>query len=159
MNIFYFDSDLVVAAQYMCNKHVVKMPTETAQLLCSAHHILDGPKDGLYRLTHKNHPSSVWVRSSSGNYKWAYAHFVALCEEYTYRYGKVHASETKLKTLLKSLPSNIIEGDFYEPPLVMPDYCKCDNAIDSYRKCYIMEKKSFAKWSIRSEPEWWSCMM
>ena len=36
MNIFYVDSDPVIAAQQLVDKHVVKMPLETAQLLCSA---------------------------------------------------------------------------------------------------------------------------
>ena len=68
MNIFYLDRNPIVAAQMMCDKHVVKMILESAQMLSTAHRVLDGDTYadlvGLYKIAHKNHPSSVWVRSS-----------------------------------------------------------------------------------------------
>ena len=70
MNIFYLNSDPVVAAEKQYNKHVVKMILESAQLLCSAHHMLDSEIDVPYKLTHKNHPSAVWTRRSLQNYAW-----------------------------------------------------------------------------------------
>ena len=88
MNIFYLHSDPVVAAQKQYNKHVVKMILESAQLLCSAHHMLDSEIDVPYKLTHKNHPSAVWTRQSKQNYAWLYFHMLALGDEYTKRYGK-----------------------------------------------------------------------
>ena len=42
MNIFYLDRDPVIAAQMMCDKHVVKMILESAQMLSTAHRVLDG---------------------------------------------------------------------------------------------------------------------
>ena len=42
MNIFYLDSDPVKAAQMQCNAHVVKMIVESAQMLSTAHRLLDG---------------------------------------------------------------------------------------------------------------------
>ena len=42
MNIFYLDKNPVVAAQMSCDKHVVKMILESAQMLCSAKRVLDG---------------------------------------------------------------------------------------------------------------------
>jgi len=88
MNIFYLNSDPVVAAEKQYNKHVVKMILESAQLLCSAHHMLDSEIDVPYKLTHKNHPSAVWTRTSLQNYAWLYYHMLALGDEYTKRYGK-----------------------------------------------------------------------
>jgi hypothetical protein len=65
MNIFYLNSDPERAAQLQYNKHVVKMILESAQLLCSAHIMLDSEIDVPYKLTHKNHPSAIWVRDLS----------------------------------------------------------------------------------------------
>ena len=57
MNIFYLDRDPVIAAQMMCDKHVVKMILESAQMLSTAHRVLDGDeyadKVGLYKMAHK----------------------------------------------------------------------------------------------------------
>ena len=68
MNIFYVDENPELAARYHGDKHVVKMVLETAQLLSTAHHVLDGDENqfcqkasdrGLYRPSHANHPSST----------------------------------------------------------------------------------------------------
>ena len=68
MNIFYLDRNPVVAAQMMCDKHVVKMILESAQILSTAHRVLDGDEHadnvGMYKMTHKNHPSTIWVRAN-----------------------------------------------------------------------------------------------
>ena len=116
MNIFYLDRDPVIAAQMMCDKHVVKMILESAQMLSTAHRVLDGDeyadRRGLYKLAHKNHPSTIWVRSSLENYTWLYDHMVALMEEYTYRYGKHHATERLLAPLFKS-PKNMDFETFF----------------------------------------------
>ena len=91
MNLFYLHPDPTVAAQMQCDKHVVKMLLETAQMLCTAHHEVDGSRapKRLYKSAYKNHPSTRWVRADAYHYEWAYKHFAALCDEYTYRYGKV----------------------------------------------------------------------
>ena len=94
MNIFRLDNDPFVAAYNQCNKHVVKMCLETAQLLSTAHRVLDGEdaNPDLYKATHKNHPSAVWARENSSNYLWLMQHFDALLLEYAFRYYKRHAS-------------------------------------------------------------------
>ena len=95
MNIFYLDKDPVKAAQVQYNKHVVKMILESAQMLCTAHHVYGNPDDMPYKQAHLNHPSTIWVRENSLHYDWLYAHMIALGLQYTYRYGKVHLSITK----------------------------------------------------------------
>ena len=89
MNIFYLARDPEIAAQMMCDKHVVKMILESAQMLSTAHRVLDGDEyansHGLYKMAHKNHPSTIWVRSSVKNYMWLYDHMIALMNEYTHR--------------------------------------------------------------------------
>lgn len=88
MNIFVLDYCPVKSAQMQCDRHVVKMPLETAQLLCSAY-----PNDNApYKRTHYNHPCSIWARKSENNYLWPIEHGLALCLEYNFRYGKNHKS-------------------------------------------------------------------
>ena len=45
MNVFVLDDDPVVAAQLQCDKHVVKMIVESAQMLSTIHRMLDGTKE------------------------------------------------------------------------------------------------------------------
>ena len=42
MNIFYLSTNTDECARYHCDKHVVKMILETAQMLSTAHRVLDG---------------------------------------------------------------------------------------------------------------------
>ena len=145
MNIFYLSNCPEQSAKYMYNKHVVKMILETAQLLCTAHHML-GLENSYdtsyvpYKCSHKNHPSSVWVRESADNYFWAYEHMLELGKEYTRRYGKEHLTITKCKDILYNFPKNISNKSFVQPPQCMPDeYIKSD-AVDGYWAYYIGEK-------------------
>jgi hypothetical protein len=143
MNIFYLDTDPVKSAELHCDKHVVKMIIEYAQLMSTAHRVLDGDlyedrtannrrikrwrlndsnmENVLYKASHINHPSNIWIRSSDSHYQFVYDMFVALCNEYTHRYGKTHLTEEKLKDILQHLPNNIASADFVDPPQAMPD--------------------------------------
>ena len=181
MNIFYLDPNPEISAKMHCDKHVVKMIIEYAQMLSTAHRMLDGKltkkpsKSGktmikhydlyegtddleaemiYYKAVHYNHPCNVWVRESNENYLYLYRMFCALCDEYHHRYGKYHMTDVKLKSALYTFPLNIPYKPFSEPPQAMPDYCKGVNAIDGYRTYYINEKKRFAKWTKRDVPKW-----
>jgi len=160
MNIFYLHSDPKIAAQMQTNKHVVKMILESAQLLCTAHRVADGehyidassgrklqrwrhPKyeNELYQATHFNHPCAIWVRESKANYNWLYQHFVYLVQEYKERYGKIHASYTKLDHILFFSPVNVPDKGFTKPALAMlPEYIRRGDPIASYRAYYEAEK-------------------
>ena len=164
MNIFYLDRDPEIAAQMMCDKHVVKMILESAQMLSTAHRVLDGDEYanemGLYKLAHKNHPSTIWVRTSSENYRWLFNHYDALMQEYTYRYDKTHAT-SRLRDALDKTPDNmpaiqLTDTPWPAPPQCMPDYCKGDDAVLAYQTYYIVEKSGFAKWKRRDIPEWFN---
>lgn len=181
MNIFYLDNDPMVCAQYHNDKHVVKMILEYAQLLSTAHRVLDGTectvlsKSGrkkkvftlpdverdnlLYNATHINHPSAKWVRHSGDNYRWLYRLFRELCSEYTFRYGKVHLTDTKLKSILKNVPKNISDGEFCAPWRAMPDDYKIDKSVkdytmESYRAYYKGAKSHMFNWKNREVPSW-----
>tara|TARA_R110000803_G_scaffold98512_1_gene166586 strand:- start:501 stop:1016 length:516 start_codon:yes stop_codon:yes gene_type:complete len=160
MNIFYVYEDPTDAAVCLPDKLVVKMPLESAQMLCTAHRVLDGEnkadKLGLYKIAMKNHPCTIWVREADENYYWLYEHFNALCKEYQNRYGREHLSYTKLNTVLSSAPSNIDIKHKTVMPQAMPDEYKCQDTIKAYRD-YMVNEKHYAQWNKipDRQPEWW----
>jgi hypothetical protein len=152
MNIFFLDFDTKKCAEYHCDKHVVKMILETAQLLCGSHWVTGG--EAPYKLSHKNHPCAIWVRESLSNYLYLCDLGLELCKEYTYRYGKRHKSQDIIEWCLINKP-NIHDVDFTAPPLAMGDEFKIDNdVIESYRNYYREAKKNFVKWKNRPIPDW-----
>jgi len=160
-----------------CDKHVVKMIIEYAQLMSTAHRMLDGteyygktkngrkikrwehPKpymeNALYKASHVNHPSAIWCRANHENYNWLYNMWLELCYEYTHRYGKTHLCETKLRDVLCQLPENIPTGKFTQPTPAMPDIYKREDSIMAYRNYYMGAKKAFASWKNREAPIWY----
>ena len=150
MNIFFLDWDVKKCAEYHCDKHVVKMILETAQLLCGVHWVLG--KEAPYKLSHKNHPCSIWARSSIENYLWLCELGLELCQEYYSRYNKIHKSKQIIEWCVINKPQ-LPDIPFTEPPQAMPDHCKIDNnSILSYRNYYMMEKRSFSTWKNREIP-------
>tara|TARA_B100000029_G_scaffold482512_1_gene532646 strand:+ start:280 stop:756 length:477 start_codon:yes stop_codon:yes gene_type:complete len=156
MNIFYLDNHPDDAAEMHCDKHCVKMILEYAQMLSTAHRELDGNvPDILYKSTHKNHPSTIWTRSSKQHYDWLFRLFRMLSAEYTLRYGKIHKTWEKLGKILETAPKNIVENGWSDPPQCMPDHCKKPDTIDAYRNYYLTEKASFSTWNYSKQPTWW----
>ena len=146
MNIFYLHQDPTVSPSIMYNKHVVKMILETAQLLCTTHHIYNNGDNVPYKKTHQNHPSTVWTRTNTANYRWLYDHFIALCCEYESRYNKTHLCYTKCADALEHPPVGMPESDtISEMPQCMPDeYKVAGNPVQGYRNYYIGEKHTVA---------------
>ena len=184
MNIFILDNDPVQAAQLQCDKHIPKMVVESAQMLSTVHRMIDGAmerrpsksgsmlqyfklddyrEDILYKAVHMNHPCTVWSRENCSNYDWHYKHFIALCNEYTYRYGKIHASETKLATVLRNAPKKIKHTTSKSPfRLAMGSNPECmfEDAVKSYRAFYQTKQARFAmKWTKRKQPEWFHAIV
>lgn len=157
MNIFYLDRDPVRCAMMHCDKHVVKMILEYAQLLSTAHHLVDGePSIDCYKATHKNHPSAVWVRENRSNYQWLYQLLSNLLVEYTHRYGKTHKTESSgVFQNLSKIPYELRGGKFTEPPQCMPDACKDDDPVVGYRNYYVREKSYMARWKNTESPVWY----
>jgi hypothetical protein len=175
MNIFYLEQDPLSCAQAHCDKHVVKMILEYAQLLSTAHRVadgrlyyeparrtgrmvkrwyLEGPRSALYSATHVNHPSALWARENRANYAWLYELFTHLLDVYTERYGKKHKC-SELCALLAEWPKNVPEGRFTPPTLAMPDEHKrvSKDPVECYRDYY--HTKTFAKWPASDTPSWW----
>ena len=180
MNIFYLHHDAKTCAQMHNDKHCVKMILEYAQLLSTAHRVLDGTlidgysKTGrkqkryvlsddrdvmLYRATHINHPSAVWARQSRDNYAWLFSLLDNLCKEYTHRYTKVHKVEASgLLDKLWYVPSSIPEHPkFTEPTPAMPeDYKVVGDSITSYRNYYLNDKVKISRWTNSPMPDWFA---
>ncbi len=176
MNVFYLHENPTLAAEYHVDKHVVKMNVEYAQLLSTAHRVLDGVEwydktangrkikrwrhpdasrdDILYKASHVNHPSNIWCRASKQNYDWLYQLFLATLDEYTHRYEKIHGC-AKMVHVLRDSPTNIPDLGFTQPTPAMPDQYKSDDSIEAYRKYYIGEKSGFAVWKKRDVPTWY----
>ena len=120
MNIFYLSKIPKICASMHCDKHVTKMLIEYAQMMSTAHHVLDDePDPNLYKVAHLNHPSTIWVRSSKQNYLWMYKTWEFLHVEYQRRYGKEHLSFTRLNHLLCKAPDRLGAIGFF------PLLCVC----------------------------------
>lgn len=186
MNIFSLDYDPVRAAIFHCDKHVVKMIVESAQMLSTAHRMLDGKmttilattktgllrkkkvwtldddrNDILYKVAHPSHPSTKWTALTAANYNWHYRLFVALCDEYTLRYSKIHKSDAMLRTVLGNRPNNIAghTNSVITPfALAMKQNPECmdpSDPVGSYRKFYKTKQSRFKMvWTKRQVPSW-----
>jgi|TARA_A200000159_G_scaffold120792_1_gene114946 hypothetical protein len=181
MNVFVLSECPVESAKMMCDKHIPKMIVESAQMLSTAHRILDGKeyqapsKSGkrmvkhyllpdsakeaiMYKSVHAGHPCTVWTMASKANYDWHYEHFLALCSEFEYRFNKQHLTYQKLKDFLKECPANMPDIGLTEFAQAMAQYPQCivkGDAVKAYRN-YYHESKYFAKWvKGRPAPSWW----
>lgn len=180
MNIFYLHEDPQICAQQHVDKHVVKMILEYAQLMSTAHRVLDGTevtalsKSGrkqkvwflkderdaeIYKATHMNHPSAKWTRHCMSNYMWLFEMWTHLLDEYRYRYGKEHAC-ARLLGYLAQPPKNISTAyKFSAPWRAMPEEFKFSRShpnytVESYRAYYNGAKSGIFKWKNRPTPDW-----
>ena len=183
MNLFVLDKNPVSAAIQQCDKHVVKMIVESAQMLSTVHRMLDGTEtrrpsksgktmvkywvhpnkqmeETLYKAVHMNHPCTIWSRESDTNYAWHYEHFIALCDEYKYRYNKEHSTDTLLRNILQAPPKHIPEEGLTPFKLAMKSNPECiheNDPVRSYREFYQTKQSRFKMtWTGRKVPEWFS---
>lgn len=157
MNIFALSEDPQEAAQMQCDKHVVKMVLESAQMLSTIHHQYSSrSRSFVYKPTHAKHPCTLWAGENAANYHWLYLHFNYLADEYTHRYGRYHKSWEKMRKLLDVRPSGIPWAREITPfARAMPDQYKLfDNPVDSYRMYYAVEKAPILQYTKREKPQW-----
>lgn len=172
MNIFVLDKNPEFAAQMHCDKHVIKMVLETAQLLSTA--IWDAGDNAIHRIsmekkaeyisknypliykpTHRKHPCTIWASKNSTRFRWLKKLGLALCKEYTLRYNKTHKSQA----VIESLQFPIFDACWIEPPLepfvqAMPDEYKDDDAVTAYRNYYRGAKSKILVYTNREPPDW-----
>lgn len=167
MNIFYLSYKTSRCARWHCDKHVVKMILETAQLLYTAHWVISVTPDfstapcrknkterGYLSIRNKNHPSAIWTRASIDHYMWLCRLGLSLCKEYHYRFGnKKHACEEHLVWLLAN-PPGLPRAGWSQPTQAMPDVYKNKNSLIAYRKYYSYGKSHILTYTGRHAPHW-----
>lgn len=160
MNIFALDEDTQLAAQAHVDKHVVKMITEYAQLLSSAHHVTQSPiRQSCMHLAFENHPSAKWTRASFRNYEWLFSLYTALHDEFKFRYGKGHASYLNYAQALSQTPK-LPDRRLMPVFLAMPDHLKLNpptdfaGSVERYRQYYREHKQHLHSWKKRTPPAW-----
>lgn len=159
MNIFILDKAIKENAKAHCDKHVVKMILESAQIICSALNIASGAQIMCYKTTHANHPSVIWARESVDNIDY-------LCQLMN------NLDEVRMTTFNKTIPHKSVTLLPYEDvmkvaravlpsigltpfPLVMPDEYKISSdPIECYREYYRKGKKSLLTYTGREKPVW-----
>jgi len=158
MNVFILAKDPVISAQYHCDKHIVKMPLETAQMLCTIIDIwTEGTIQVPYKPTHRNHPCTKWGSISYKNFRQLIEIGRALCKEYTYRYNKRHKCEDVINQCAHIgswvVPSNVKRASATAPPQCMPDEYKSRSVVTAYRNYYIGDKSHLFNWTNRNQPK------
>lgn len=151
MNIFVLSQDTVESAKFHVNSHVVKMPLETAQMLCT-----NLSKVGIetpYLPVHQKHPCTKWAGESRSNFIWLCSLGINLCMEYTHRFNKVHASQEVIMFALHN-SHKITDGDLTPFAQAMPDEYKDNDPVKAYRNYYNLGKRHLAKWTKRDVPYW-----
>lgn len=153
MNIFYLDEDPVLAARYHCNRRVIKMILETAQILCTVR--WNKGEEAPYKPTHHRHPCVIWAGYSRENYEWLCRLGVALADEYSSRYhGRVHKSLAVIFNCMENPPDSWYVEGFTTPPLAMPDKYKQESPVESYRSYWVGEKLDNATYPDGLYPDW-----
>ena len=163
MNIFFLDETPELSAKMLCDKHVPKMLLESAQMLSTAVRKYEKETNTtplakpIYKSADPNHPKTIWVSETLGNFTWALYNAFCINNEYEYRFKKNHKSYKVIKNIIDfELMAHIPDGDFTDPPQCMPDEYKDNDYVTAYRNFYKGEKEYFAKWEKgRQQPEWW----
>lgn len=145
MNVFYLNHNPEQAALDHCSQHRGKMIIEYCQILSTAHRLLDSVECNiLYKTTHINHPSVVWVRQDYYNYMWVYRCMLKLHSIMP------HIAPQNLVDKLKTPPANIPKVSLTQPPVAAPECFKAmvkTNGICFAYQQYLNYK--FYVWRIR----------
>lgn len=152
MNIFAVDQDPVKAAQSLHDKHVVKMVLESAQMICTI--VRQFGHFAPYKPTHQWHPCVVWASRNNSNALWLHRHALALCAEYTHRFGKRHKSQDVIESFGPLMVMSCWDGKLMPFAQAMPDDCKRADPVDGYRTYYRQHKLDGNRWTNRDRPAW-----
>ena len=161
MNRFIVDYDPQTIAESLCDQHIVKMPLEEAQMLCTTlwhHNPQYAEEHDLYKPVHQKHPCTLWAMHSRSNYEFAYSLYCAMLGEYHHRYGKWHGAGKHSIALSK--------GGQFLPEFGLTKHPQCFSGhdelktaeyfpVEAYRKFYIVDKSRFARYNKgRTKPDW-----
>ena len=152
MNIFILDEDPTLSVIYHTDKHIVKMPIESTQILCTVLHNTHQAPDWAYKPTHKSHPCVQWASESIDNWRWLRNYTILLGNEYTYRYDKQHKSIT----IAQWLPEPDIKSIGLTPfAKCVPEEFKSLPVVEAYREYFKHCKNHIKQYTRRPTPDWW----
>ena len=159
MNIFVTHPHPTQSAMNLPDKHVVKMPLETVQMLSVIYspwyydtgvlHRANGEPYKTERGAFRNHPCTIWAAANKYNLAWLIYHGFALCDEYEYRFDKVHACYKPMIEAELIYESMYKDATIYEAWVghteftrAMPEHIKFDTSISSITayKIYLNTK-------------------
>ena len=158
MNIFVTDPCPIQSARNLPDKHIVKMPLETCQMLAiiySDWYYGVGKlykKDGTpYRTQHgafRKHPCTIWAAANQYNLAWLIRHGYALCTEYALRYDKDHTCFDVIEQAERIYhkcfdePLSVASSKVTEFTRAMPEYIKYNDRISTIEayKYYLNTK-------------------
>lgn len=160
MNIFHLSNCPLEAAKWQVDKHISKMGLEHTQLLCTAFWLqgIEAP----YKMSHKNHPSAIWVRESEANMMWLIRHSYATFKEYTARYGKRHKSQDVLDWCVLNMDKLTFPSEgLTKFAIAINDQMTCrsipefdeSDPVTCYRLYYTHDKRHIHNWK-QNKPNW-----
>ena len=167
MNLFILSLNFKECAECLFDKHVSKILLEAVQMLCTNMQLVDpenevANKIKLYKMAHKNHPVTIWMRTSLENYMWTLDLVDAMHNEWKYRYNhppeKMHKSYIVAKYLREYAPTaDKFPSKGLSPfAQAMPVECKREDPIEAYRVYYqTPDKQRIASWKRRERPSWY----
>ena len=160
MNRFIIEDTPQKIAKSLCDQHIVKMPLEESQMLCTAlwHHAPQyAEKHDLYKPVHQKHPCTLWAMETRSNYEWAFCLYREMLFEYMDRYKKGHGASKHYDALWLGR-FEIPSGSFTKHPQCFSghDELKTDEffPIKAYREFYILDKLRFARYKYTNKPQW-----
>jgi hypothetical protein len=165
MQIFYLHHDPKIAAQQMCDAHILSSCKEVLQIIstvwrvtCPIIYDQYHRKDILIRpWVVAEHPVIQWTMASEESYLWVLTFFTACLEEFEFRRKKKHVYHAKLEELVRLGVPPVPKGFVYmsQQYQAVGQY-KNDDPVVAYREFYQKEKRDFAKWRWgRDAPDWW----
>ena len=160
MNRFLIDHHPDAIAKQLCDQHIVKMPLEEAQMLCTAlwhHDPAYAEIKGLYKPVHQKHPCTLWAMENKSNYTFAFSLLGCMLKEYTARYKKYHGATKHFASLW--------DGRMYLPDGKITPHPQCFSGHDelktdefypikAYRAFYNVDKARFARYRYTQQPTW-----
>ncbi len=161
MNLFILDKNPEISAKYHTDRHIVKMPTETAQMISFVYHDLNLWNKEIpdfimsFSKTHYKHPCSIWIRESLSNFIYAANFGIQLYEEYQYRYEQPEKHNRAIrifKFALENLPEIQDKGLTPFAQAMDKEYLLYNDAVLNYREYYRSGKKHLHTWKKRENP-------
>jgi hypothetical protein len=168
VNIFAVNDDPLLAARDLPDKLVIKMPTESLQLLTpwafNAHGFYTQKPDetnyGIKGFAH--HPCAKWLYESPSNVHWLLEHAFGMADEYWQRYNKDHGTLhglNQIRTLVYKNHNKENSKDHTPFVQAMPEEFRIkDKPVQAYRN-YINGYKGYAEWRYSKKPDWWDEVM